>query len=325
MTAQTLCPPLRPAASGWRRLATLAPALLLAPLMGLLPNLLLVGSAQAQDDWRSCAQEGQICRVSGEAMLRFGSKGRYVFRMSSEPQPCTVDAFGSDPAPGVRKQCEVSSNWRQSSRYRSWRDAGSEGWRFCAAEGGSCTAQGSMQARFGADGRYATRDVNGRFSCSTRTFGDPAPGRPKFCELADDGDWRLCANEGDLCRLPAGASQVRYGAEGRYTERQITQGSVACHNGVFGDPVPGLAKQCEYRRVGDGGGGGNGAGRLPWESCAREGEVCELRGVAMLRYGANGRYAYREAYQGLLCGNDSFGGDPAPGEMKRCDVLKLRR
>lgn len=221
------------------------------------------------EDWTVCAQEGQICRVGGgEAMVRFGANGRYAFRVTSAAQPCTVDAFGSDPLPNVVKRCEVSSNWRQQSRYSGWQGSGSS-----------------------------------------------------------SGEWVLCANEGDNCRVPGNNVQVRYGADGRYAERSASQ-NVACHNGVFGDPAEGMAKQCSYRRGGGQGGGGVGgngsASGLPWNVCANEGRSCNFRGPGMLRYGASGRYFYREAVNGMPCNNDAFGGDPAPGDAKRCEMLRLR-
>lgn len=226
--------------------------------------------ASAQDeDWSVCAKEGQTCRVKGESMVRFGTNGLYAFRVTRQAQPCNIDAFGSDPAPGMLKRCEISTNWRAQSSYRNWQNAGGAG----------------------------------------------------------RGDWLLCANEGDECRVPGGNgnTEVRYGADGRFSERLASR-SIACNNGVFGDPLPGVAKQCEYKRLpgGDNSGGNAGAGGLPWSACAREGGRCDFRGAGMLRYGADGRYAYREAVGGLRCDNDSFGSDPAPGAAKRCELLRLR-
>lgn len=294
--------------------------------------------AMAQSDWVPCAAEGQTCNLSGEALVRFGTPdGRYAFRVAQGQQPCTVDAFGSDPAPGVRKQCEVSRGWRNDPRYRGWRDrdgafnpqglngsgsaAAQSVWRYCANEGGDCLVKGQTRVRFGVGGRYNTLTVADRVVCNVSTFRDPAPGQAKVCEYEETGPaWVVCANEGDTCRLPTAAPMtVRYGANGQYAERQAT-GSIACNNGQFGDPVRGTAKQCEYRT-----GAGTAASGLPWEACAREGGQCNFRGAAMLRYGAGGRYAYLEANDGIACRNDSFGGDPAPGVSKQCEVLRLGR
>lgn len=251
-----------------KRVRTLARLLLALPLLGAGSAALAQG-----EDWVVCAQEGQTCRVSGnnEVMVRFGADGRYAFRVTREPQFCTIEAFGHDPRPNVRKHCEISTNWRRQARYRDWQTPG-----------------GSR------------------------------------------GDWEVCASEGDTCQVP-GPTLVRYGADGRYTERQATGQAIPCNNAVFGDPIEGVAKQCSFRRGGGSGGGhgggpggGAGMGGLPWETCARENEVCRFRGPAMLRYGAQGRYLYREAENGLQCSNESFGGDPNRGANKRCEILRMR-
>ncbi len=233
--------------------------------------LATLGSAQAQSDWTPCAEEGQTCRIKGEALVRFGAAGSYAFKVVRDAQACTVDAFGSDPKEGVRKRCELSMGWRQHASYRGW---------------------------WGGD---------------------------------RDRDWVVCANEGDYCRVPGGSGtvKVRYGADGRYADRQAGSGGIPCNNGVFGDPSPGLAKQCAYRKSdassgGNGGNNGNNASGLPWSQCAREGGYCSFKGPGMLRYGAQGRYVYREARNGSACSNDAFGADPNPGDSKRCEVLQLR-
>lgn len=294
--------------------------------------------AQAQNDWRVCANEGQTCSFNGEVLVRFGSSdGRYAFQIARDQQPCTIEGFGTDPAPGVRKRCEVSIAWRKDARYRGWRDVdGPRGyrppgfdaqtqthWRYCASEGGTCVVGASSRVRFGADGRYNMLTVADRIACNVRSFRDPAPGQPKVCEVEETGpSWVLCANEGGTCRIPeSGSTAVRYGANGRYAEREAT-GIIACNNGEFGDPVPGTAKQCEYR---SGGGAPAATAALPWEVCAQEGAQCSFRGPAMLRYGVAGRYAYREASDGMRCSNDDFGGDPAPGSRKQCERLRIGR
>lgn len=285
--------------------------------------------AAAQQDWRLCAPEGGTCTFPGDSLVRFGLPGRYVFRHARENINCTIDSFGSDPAPGVAKQCDFSRDWRADPQYRGWRDpfapppssqgSGNSIWRFCAVEGGDCVVRGATRVRFGVDGRYNVRQVRDRVVCNASTFRDPAPGRAKVCEYEETGSaWTVCAGEGEWCRFD-GTQTVRYGANGRYVERTAT-GGVACHNGTFGDPLPGMAKQCEVRS----GGGGVGFG-LPWQPCAHEGGQCNFRGAGMLRYGASGRYAYREAVDGVSCTNSEFGGDPAPGAPKQCELLRINR
>ena len=54
--------------------------------------------------------------------------------------------------------------------------------------------------------------------------------------------WTFCANEGGTCKF-SGTQQVRYGANSLYAYKTLT-GGTACTNAVFGDPAPGVAKQC---------------------------------------------------------------------------------
>ena len=60
-----------------------------------------------EGSWTRCADEGDRCEVSGGRMqVRFGTRGRYVYRDVYGPLDCTIDAFGRDPYRGERKQCE---------------------------------------------------------------------------------------------------------------------------------------------------------------------------------------------------------------------------
>ena len=59
--------------------------------------------------------------------------------------------------------------------------------------------------------------------------------------------WANCAAEGGTCTLPTGATAyVAFGANGFRNIQTGVTGSVACTNAVFGDPIPGTAKTCDY-------------------------------------------------------------------------------
>lgn len=289
-------------------------------------GLLVATSVRAQPDWTACAGEGDVCRFAGEAMVRYGTDGRYAFRLARQQVACTNEEFG-DPAPDQRKSCQYSATWRQDSRYHGWRDHGRVahgGWRFCASEGGDCWVDGQARVRFGANGQYEVRRVQGRVDCTTRRFGDPAPGVPKVCEVEESAHWVLCANEGDTCRPPK-AAKVRYGANGRYAVHEVRD-SVRCVNAVFGDPMPDVAKQCDYL-LNDGRPVGPPVvpSGLVWDHCANERGACSFQGPGMVRYGAHGRFVYREASNGIACTNEAFDTDPAPDEPKRCERLRMGR
>ena len=54
-----------------------------------------------------------------------------------------------------------------------------------------------------------------------------------------------CAQEGGFCRLPYPTTVV-YGVPGKSTSLEIGEAGVACSNDVFGDPAPGIRKQCAF-------------------------------------------------------------------------------
>lgn len=221
-------------------------------------------------------------------------------------------------------------------------------WEHCANEGERCRVNGSAVVRYGADGRYAYRQVrNATIDCDNNRFGDPAPRRKKHCELRRHGGdlggpggnwggsggshgWERCAREGETCRVQ-GRSVVRYGAEGRFVERTVRGGSIACTNAVFGDPAPGRRKFCDVRTDGGGSGIGDGIiGGMPpgqgvgaWQHCAREGEQCRPPGPAFVRYGVDGRFYVRRVDGGIIACTNGVFGDPAPREHKRCDFQLL--
>jgi C1A family cysteine protease len=59
--------------------------------------------------------------------------------------------------------------------------------------------------------------------------------------------WTHCAQEGQQCKF-SGTAQVRYGANGKYNIATFS-GGVACTNAVFGDPIYGIVKSCDYQIV----------------------------------------------------------------------------
>jgi parallel beta-helix repeat protein len=117
--------------------------------------------------------------------------------------------------------------------------------------------------------------------------------------------WTFCAKEKGVCAF-TGTKEVRYGANGFYVTRVLTNGT-ACTNQVFGDPIIGTVKQCDTRD-------------LSWTSCALEGGFCAFAGTTEVRYGANGSYYYRTLTDGTPCTNAVFG-DPAYRVRKQCEIM----
>jgi hypothetical protein len=116
-----------------------------------------------------------------------------------------------------------------------------ETWTFCAKEWGTCSFSGTAQVRYGANNKYFTKTFTGSTPCTNAVFGDPIYGVSKSCEYLT---WTSCAKEWGTCSF-SGTAQVRYGANNKYFTKTFT-GSTPCTNAVFGDPIYGVVKSCEY-------------------------------------------------------------------------------
>ena len=335
MKLSTLC--VRPLRKLWTRchlaVAVALPTLALAGLVAAVP-----GSALADESgWRACADEGQACRVSGRAVVRYGAEGRWTTRSVIDGIQCGNDAFG-DPAPDVPKRCEVRvSGHGGGSGGGNQAGSGAAGWSFCAAEGEVCRFRGQSQVRFGQGDRFVTRTAYGSVRCDVADFGDPAFGVTKFCEVRSaqanasgnsssgswsgwgngsaTSGWRYCAAEGGTCRV-SGRAQVRFG-DGRRFNTRSANGEIRCDAEVFGDPAFGVVKHCEVQASSF-----NNGDTAGWSRCARENERCEFSGSAQVRYGVAGRYVYRDARNGLTCNTDSFGSDPYENRVKTCEIRR---
>jgi hypothetical protein len=128
-----------------------------------------------------------------------------------------------------------------------------------------------------------------------------------------------CAEENGFCRVPY-PTRVFYGVPGRNTALDVSGRGIPCSNEFFGDPAPGVLKHCAYlaRGVDD----PNDEDDIPsWRTCARENGFCNFRGHKRVRYGAQGRFVEGIYRNGVDCDNETFGGDPAPGVRKFCQIL----
>ena len=151
----------------------------------------------------------------------------------------------------------------------------------------------------GRDASVAVADAMGQ---------DPATAVAK----PGDGDttWIACAAENGRCDF-TGIHAVRYGADGHDVVRELA-GPVACDNATFGDPIVGTVKSCAYAKA-----------PVPtWTACAVENGRCAFDGTRTVRYGANDRYATRDAQGGVDCSNGVFG-DPIVGTVKSCWLLDV--
>jgi hypothetical protein len=187
----------------------------------------------------------------------------------------------------------------------------------CVDEGGTCTIGDSPDGKLVAYGdatnsRWVFSIKSGSFSCSNATFGDPDVGASKTCLFAPYG---FIAFEGETLNLQATPSRgisFAYGANGSFVYSTLPGGSTyGCNNGTFGsDPAPGVTKACYLP--------------LPeYVFTASEGETFSLGTASSMpvAYGANGSFFSGVFTGSVTCANVPFGGDPSPGNTKRCYVL----
>ena len=214
--------------------------------LGILVPVVLVlfsaGTAGAQDtsmidDWTLCAPEGGVCAFTGPMEVRYGANGSFVYRTSTDGTPCSNAVFG-DPIVGTVKACSFRIPTDPTE------------WTFCAAEGDQCPFSSTREVRYGANGVYVYQTLTDGTACTNAVFGDPLYGTVKACAiriLPDQPEWTFCAVEGGVCAF-TGTREVRYGANGVYVYQTLANGT-GCTNAVFGDPLYGVVKNCDFRTV----------------------------------------------------------------------------
>ena len=137
--------------------------------------------------------------------------------------------------------------------------------------------------------------------------------------------WTNCASEGGVCSF-TGTRQVRYGANNSFSTLTAT-GSIACSNNVFGDPMPGVVKTCQYSSTST-----TTSTPAPaptpvvetWTGCGAEGATCSFTGTREVRYGASGVFASKIVAGATACTNAVFG-DPITGTVKSCSYSSRTR
>eukprot|EP01126_Amoeba_proteus_P018562 TRINITY_DN1951_c0_g1_i4.p1 TRINITY_DN1951_c0_g1~~TRINITY_DN1951_c0_g1_i4.p1 ORF type:complete len:384 (+),score=45.55 TRINITY_DN1951_c0_g1_i4:172-1323(+) len=130
--------------------------------------------------------------------------------------------------------------------------------------------------------------------------------------------WASCASEGGYCNIPPlSRAIVRYGKDKTWTYKELLNTGIPCNNGPFGDPAPGIQKECDYVVIGPAA-SDNGT----WIDCATEGAWCGVPGVARVRYGYASEWTYRIVEGGVACHNGIFG-DPYYGAAKACQYSSV--
>lgn len=216
-------------------------------------------------------------------------------------------------------------------------------WVRCAIEDGYCRVDGTSTVRFGSGNQWSTQRISGGVNCSRGTFGDPAPGVKKACDVLvqarvpqnradrredrrddrndnryDARNWEKCADEGRRCRFD-GTATVKYGAGSQWATRRLNGGARCSSEAFGGDPAVGVTKSC-YIVYDDGGNRGttNRGDAGGWAKCANESGVCAFNGRRRVSYGADNRWVIGYFIGSVSCQSSAFGSDPAPGVVKSC-------
>lgn len=155
-------------------------------------------------------------------------------------------------------------------------------------------------------------------SSATETTESAGTGRAQALAVS----WVWCAPEGGRCSY-SGSREIRYGTATQNVVR-VVNGGATCSNATFGDPAPGVSKQCWYSSdIVTSGSTTTTAtttstsSSTSWTACAWEGSTCSFSGTRTVRYGTTSANVSRTATSAIACSNAVFG-DPAPGQRKQC-------
>ncbi|MES2676091.1 MAG: PQQ-dependent sugar dehydrogenase [Pseudomonadota bacterium] len=117
--------------------------------------------------WTACANENSTCTFSGTKVVRYGAGTNWNQGLYLNSVACNNATFG-DPIVGTFKRCQTAEPQ----------------WTTCAREGGVCTFTGKKFVRYGVGTRWNHREATGQIGCNNSTFGDPAVGTGKSCQIA---------------------------------------------------------------------------------------------------------------------------------------------
>src|SRR5436190_4682897 len=131
--------------------------------------------------WTTVATENQPFTVNGTQTVRFGNEWYgWTSKDVTTSGQCSVAFFGSDPAVGRGKVCQVSSEAPTPPPPTTTT------WQSLVSENQPFTVSGTQTVRFGNQWYgWVSKVVTNSGQCTVAFFGsDPAVGRGKVCELA---------------------------------------------------------------------------------------------------------------------------------------------
>ena len=155
-----------------------------------------------------CAAEGQNCVFSGRQSVAYGANGKFRVRTLTGPVSCSNGIFG-DPIQGVMKSCYLR-----------------------------------VTATAPAPTPTPTPTPEPTPTPAPEPTPTPTPTPAPGTQIINGQTFSstACAGENRPCNF-TGQKSVAYGASGQFNVRTATD-YIQCSNGIFGDPAPGVVKNC---------------------------------------------------------------------------------
>ncbi|CAN5193855.1 hypothetical protein BH11PSE9_BH11PSE9_17870 [soil metagenome] len=226
-----------------------------------------------------CAAEEGVCALPPGAVgdVYFGANGLFAVKSNVTGNvACTTRNFGGDPAPGQYKSCYYALT-NQGNNVAPTVALTSPTATDTYAAGATVVltanaadSDGSITKVEFFDGATSLGSVTGASSYSvnwtatlgahsftakaTDNLGAQTTSQAVALSITTGNNTILCAAEGAVCKLPAGAvADVYFGANGLFAVRSNLTGNVACTTQFFGgDPAPGKYKSCYYAATNQG-------------------------------------------------------------------------
>ena len=205
------------------------------------------------------AQANEMTGQSGAFTLKttttvsYGANGTYnTLTLSPGSYVCGDQLFG-DPTPGVPKSCYTSTTTTTSTSSSTFLT-------LLTGQSGSFKLTSSSNIAYGSGTQVVQKTLNsGTYVCGDDLFGDPAPGKNKACYSASNStattptaskptstnQLSLLIGQSGTFTLNSAATIV-YGSGSQFVEKSLAAGAYACTDQLFGDPAPGVNKQCYF-------------------------------------------------------------------------------
>ena len=132
-------------------------------------------------------------------------------------------------------------------------------------QSGSFKLTSTSAVAYGSGVLMTTKSLaSGTYTCGDQLFGDPAPGKPKACYSTSPATATVTAPVAKPTTSPTttaslsmltgqtgtftltSAANIVYGTGTKLVEKLLAAGTYTCGDQLFGDPAPGVNKQCYF-------------------------------------------------------------------------------